>query len=228
MSNTNNFPEFNDECEIPYFSEAYRKLDFKVKELPNIKFSHPALLEYFEKVTTDFQNLRWDYDTMLGYSLDYLGCRLSGLYSWALHIPGDDVDSPQEPFQFPQSEEAEFRTPTALIFGEAKKILDLLPNSYHGIIVAHPPGAIVHCHYDNPADNEEEFIKIHIPIKTNDNAYFLLDGEEHNFKEGSMYLVNTSLLHGCRNDGDTDRIHLIITVPLTKIDEILNLNVSTY
>lgn len=217
----------NAECEIPYFSDAYKKLDFKFKELPNIKFSHAALLEYYETITKEFQYLKWEY-AMLGYSLDYLGCKLDGVYSWALHIPGNDVDSPQGPFQFPHSEEAEFRTPTALIFGEPKKILDLLPNPYHGIIVAHPPGCVVHCHYDNPGDTEEEFIKIHIPIKTNDNAYFLLDGDEINFKVGSVYLVNTSLLHGCRNDGDSDRIHLIITVPLDKVEEIINLNVSTY
>jgi len=51
--------------------------------------------------------------------------------------------------------------------------------------------------------------KIHIPIKTNINSFFYLNGEKHHLKKGQAYEVNNSITHSVANSGDTDRIHLI-------------------
>jgi len=51
--------------------------------------------------------------------------------------------------------------------------------------------------------------KIHIPIQTNDKAFFFTNPNSYYFKEGQAYEVNNLGVHYAENGGDTDRIHLI-------------------
>lgn len=51
--------------------------------------------------------------------------------------------------------------------------------------------------------------KIHIPIETNEGAFFYVNGEKFQLKEGEAYEVNNAAKHSVANTGDTDRIHLI-------------------
>ena len=51
--------------------------------------------------------------------------------------------------------------------------------------------------------------KIHIPLLTNDNVTFFVDGTGYRLPEGEAAEVNNMAVHAVRNDGDTDRIHLI-------------------
>ncbi|HTA65961.1 MAG TPA: aspartyl/asparaginyl beta-hydroxylase domain-containing protein [Xanthomonadaceae bacterium] len=70
------------------------------------------------------------------------------------------------------------------------------------------PGGVIHAHVDaNPAARWPH--KIHIPIQTNDQVQFFVDPDVHYFQVGHAYEVNNLGLHAVRNDGDTDRIHLI-------------------
>ena len=70
------------------------------------------------------------------------------------------------------------------------------------------PGGMIHAHVDaNPAARWPH--KIHIPIQTNDKVQFFVDPDVHYFQVGHAYEVNNLGLHAVRNDGDTDRIHLI-------------------
>ena len=53
--------------------------------------------------------------------------------------------------------------------------------------------------------------RVHIPITTNDNVIFVIDKEEKNLKVGEMWEINNvDYLHGVFNNGDTDRIHLMV------------------
>ena len=54
--------------------------------------------------------------------------------------------------------------------------------------------------------------KIHIPLFTNSGATFFVDGQSFHLEEGTAYEVNNLTTHGVRNDGKTDRIHLIFEV----------------
>lgn len=55
--------------------------------------------------------------------------------------------------------------------------------------------------------------RIHIPILTNIECYFIVDGKKQNFKESELWEINnTDKYHSVHNDGPTDRIHLIIDV----------------
>jgi hypothetical protein len=54
--------------------------------------------------------------------------------------------------------------------------------------------------------------KIHVPLVTNPGVTMSLGGAEHHLAAGRAYEVNNVILHGVRNDGDVDRIHLIFEV----------------
>jgi hypothetical protein len=70
------------------------------------------------------------------------------------------------------------------------------------------PGGIIHPHRDqNPAAKWPH--KIHVPIQTNDDVTFFVDGAGYRFAEGEAVEVNNMGLHAVQNRGSTDRIHLI-------------------
>jgi hypothetical protein len=51
--------------------------------------------------------------------------------------------------------------------------------------------------------------KIHIPLVTNDKVSFFIKPSNHHFEVGQAVEVNNLDVHAVRNDGDSDRIHLI-------------------
>jgi len=70
------------------------------------------------------------------------------------------------------------------------------------------PGGVIHPHRDgNPAAKWPH--KIHVPILTNDQVTFFVDGVGYHFAEGDAAEVNNMGVHAVANAGQTDRIHLI-------------------
>jgi len=70
------------------------------------------------------------------------------------------------------------------------------------------PGGVIHPHRDeNPAAKWPH--KIHVPIQTNDDVTFFVDGVGYHFAEGEAVEVNNMGVHAVKNLGATDRIHLI-------------------
>jgi hypothetical protein len=70
------------------------------------------------------------------------------------------------------------------------------------------PGGVIHPHRDeNPAAKWPH--KVHIPLQTNDNVDFYVDGVRYHFAEGEVVEVNNMGVHAVENRGLTDRIHLI-------------------
>ena len=70
------------------------------------------------------------------------------------------------------------------------------------------PGGVIHPHRDqNPAAKWPH--KIHVPLLTNDQVSFFVDGQAYHFAEGEAVEVNNMGLHAVQNRGETDRIHLI-------------------
>lgn len=55
--------------------------------------------------------------------------------------------------------------------------------------------------------------RLHIPISTNEGCIFIVDGKKQHMAEGEIWEINnTDKIHSVHNDGNTDRIHLIIDV----------------
>jgi hypothetical protein len=71
-----------------------------------------------------------------------------------------------------------------------------------------PPGGVIRPHIDaNPAAKWPH--KIHVPVSTNAGVVSFFGGGEHHFPAGQAVEVNNLGPHWVRNNGDTDRIHLI-------------------
>lgn len=182
-------------------------LEFKVKKLENIKFNIDELIGYFHTLENEYQHLKWtvpeDFDT-LTHKVDYM-------YSWAIQSNLKDPSKPCPPYHIQDKESRDpddsFQVPTDLIFGFGKKIVDSFPNVRQTVIACHPPGTFIDQHIDT-----ENFVKIHIPIKTNKDSYFTFGDEKFNLEVGNAYLINTALMHGTDNQGDTDRVHLIFKI----------------
>ncbi|MDQ3747649.1 MAG: aspartyl/asparaginyl beta-hydroxylase domain-containing protein [Acidobacteriota bacterium] len=71
-------------------------------------------------------------------------------------------------------------------------------------------GAQIRPHRDYRLGIEDGEIRIHIPVATNPRVEFVLDDKIVEMKEGEAWYLNFNLQHSVRNDGGSDRIHLVI------------------
>jgi hypothetical protein len=70
------------------------------------------------------------------------------------------------------------------------------------------PGGIIQPHRDNmPAALWPH--KIHVPLLTNDKVGFYIEPKTYYFPVGEAVEVNNLDVHAVKNEGDSDRIHLI-------------------
>lgn len=81
---------------------------------------------------------------------------------------------------------------------EAIRLLSLSPNSF------------IKEHKDAQSGYEDGFFRIHIPIHTNDKVVFRVNGKLLPMKTGECWYANFNLPHFVSNEGDDDRIHLVI------------------
>jgi Aspartyl/Asparaginyl beta-hydroxylase len=69
-------------------------------------------------------------------------------------------------------------------------------------------GGVIQPHRDaNPAAKWPH--KIHVPIETNDQVVFFVDGKDYRMAEGEAVELNNMGVHAVENRGASDRIHLI-------------------
>lgn len=81
------------------------------------------------------------------------------------------------------------------------------------ILINLPAGAKIGRHKDRNYNGNRFNLcrRLHIPITTNESCIFEIDGEEMNIKEGEIWEIsNVNKMHSVRNDGETDRVHLLI------------------
>ena len=70
------------------------------------------------------------------------------------------------------------------------------------------PGGVIKPHVDaNPSAKWPH--KIHVPLLTNPDVTFFVEGTSYHFAEGEAVEVNNMGRHAVQNRGTTDRIHLI-------------------
>ena len=72
------------------------------------------------------------------------------------------------------------------------------------------PGSVIKEHTDYNLGYEDGIFRIHIPITTNEYVHFFIDSKEVNMLPGECWYGNFNLPHSVRNDGKTDRIHLVM------------------
>ena len=69
-----------------------------------------------------------------------------------------------------------------------------------------PPGGKVHKHVDKPST------RYIIPVTTNPKCVSWVAGEAYHLEVGKVYHVDTTQEHESTNDGETDRVHLLVDV----------------
>ena len=71
-------------------------------------------------------------------------------------------------------------------------------------------GASIRPHRDYQLGIEDGEIRIHVPVATNPQVEFVLDGQKIEMTEGEAWYLNVNFYHSVVNAGATDRIHLVI------------------
>lgn len=71
-------------------------------------------------------------------------------------------------------------------------------------------GAEVKPHTDNCLGYEDGCFRLHIPIITNSEVEFILDGNRLIMNEGECWYIDANFTHSVANRGKEDRIHLVI------------------
>ena len=72
------------------------------------------------------------------------------------------------------------------------------------------PGSVIKDHRDPDLDINAGAIRLHIPIVTNRDVIFRLNGERVVMEPGSVWYLRLSDPHSVENRGTTDRVHLVI------------------
>lgn len=79
------------------------------------------------------------------------------------------------------------------------------------VLINLPAGEKILEHTDSGLSFFKNTYRLHIPVQTNDKCYFTVGGETINMKKGELWEINNyEKKHSVDNDGDTDRVHLLI------------------
>ena len=79
--------------------------------------------------------------------------------------------------------------------------------------VLHAKGKI-DLHTDIGKGLADRIVRLQIPVKTNNEVYFMADGERVSMENGECWLVDVTKLHEVENKSNEDRIKLIIDCDL--------------
>jgi quercetin dioxygenase-like cupin family protein len=71
-------------------------------------------------------------------------------------------------------------------------------------------GAHIKPHRDYNLGYEDGNFRLHIPIATNPDMNFILDGQRIEMKVGECWYTNVNYVHSVSNNGVSDRVHLVI------------------
>ena len=83
-------------------------------------------------------------------------------------------------------------------------------NLFTALLINLPAGKKIGSHID-VGENFDLSHRVHIPIITNDKCFFNVDIETKNLKEGEMWEIdNNGKYHWVSNEGNCDRIHLLV------------------
>lgn len=193
--------------------------NFLVEEL-NINFDIQEALDYLQTVETEYAHLRWNAnkENLKQVREAAEQQEISGVYGWGVQSNLPDLNQPCPPYHVHKGGNNDYRD-TALVFGFINKIKSVFPQARQISIAAHPQGTKIRRHKDSSA-----YYKIHVPITSNDKAWFIFDEKTFVLKPGKFYLINTDKEHSTYNEGESIRTHLFFKVPVKDVDNLLNIS----
>ena len=96
-----------------------------------------------------------------------------------------------------------------------KQILDELacPKEVVRILFL-PPGGYIKDHFDFHTSFQFGLLRLHIPVITDPNVHFIIDGERMDWKPGELWYGDFSKVHSVKNDSQIVRVHIVIDVQI--------------
>jgi hypothetical protein len=186
-----------------------------ITKIPNLQIDIEAARAWYNDLETKFSDQKW---TGMG------GCACENpwaddkAYGWGLQTIYEDVDRSYHAFE--NNEVGDFRLykPTSCSQGWGEKALNTFPTAHRSVVGVAPPGTIVTPHTDQ--DNK---IKIHIPIYADDTHWWATDDGFDHMYPGNAYILDVKRMHGTMNCGHVTRAHVIIICDEDQFDTIYNL-----
>ncbi len=128
--------------------------------------------------------------------------------SLALRSQNGEVDNI---FALPQNEEKYKDTVLLQKCTYFKEIIDSFECEKESIRLLNlKPASVIKEHADYNLGYEDGIFRIHIPITTNDDVHFFINSEEIKMLPTECWYGNFNLPHSVRNEGKSDRIHLVM------------------
>jgi hypothetical protein len=171
------------------------------------------------KMAIDIDAARKYYDDLCKHHADaaWSAQQEGGTIScWSMHSLKGASNSIR--FHDPEPCGVENYNQTPQVFGWSKYILnDLFPFGYRSFLIVSGPGTHMRPHFD---DCWESMVRIHFPIYTNPDAFWLTDDGRTHMEPGYAYIFDTSKMHETFNNGSTNRVHFGINIPRTRFEEV--------
>lgn len=76
------------------------------------------------------------------------------------------------------------------------------------------PGSAIKEHTDHEYTGDDGTLRIHIPVVTNPNVVFLLNGKRIVMDAGSAWVLRLNDPHSVANNGATDRVHMLVDLTM--------------
>jgi len=77
------------------------------------------------------------------------------------------------------------------------------------------PGSKLKEHTDHENTEDDGVLRVHIPVVTNPEVVFLLNGTRVVMEAGSAWCLRLRDPHSVANNGTTDRVHMLVDAILT-------------
>lgn len=72
------------------------------------------------------------------------------------------------------------------------------------------PGSTIKEHTDHEYTDDDGTLRLHIPVVTNPDVVFLLNGTRIVMEAGTVWVLRLADPHGVANNGREDRVHMIV------------------
>ena len=80
-------------------------------------------------------------------------------------------------------------------------------------LMALGPGSLIREHRDHALGLADGAARLHLPVATGPGVTFMLAGKRVDMREGELWYLDFSQPHAVRNDGECERVHLVMDCP---------------
>src|SRR5215475_7475844 len=79
-----------------------------------------------------------------------------------------------------------------------------------------PPGGHIGDHFDFHTSFQFGLLRLHIPIVTHPDVWFVIDGQRMTWNAGELWYGDFSKIHSVKNDSQVVRVHMVIDVQINE------------